>query len=248
MSAWSDSPVSEYGSIFPRSAYYRQSPWPPAQDGSSPWPSSKGQYINAERRTFAFLGRTKFWLILGPMFLLLAIGLAVGLGVGLRFGAGADNASESDSSSGDSSGNVSGNTSSGAASGGMGVESVSPITPATMTTTAPSPTASVLRLAPTPIKCPDADGTTYQLNPDTLPFLVLCDATYNTGDMGASSAANDTQSKDTESVEECIDVCAHDTDCAGASWGKSQGKFTCWMRNSLGESTEKLDWFSVIKQ
>lgn len=244
ISAWSDSPVSEYGSIFPRSAYYRQSPWPLVQDGSSPWPSSNGKNTGAERRTFAFLGRTKFWLILGPIFLLLAVGLAVGLGVGLGvFGTGAeDNGSES-GSSGDSPGNTSGNT-----SGGVGVESLSPTTPASMTSTAPSPTVSVLKLAPTPIKCPDANESVYQPNPDTRPFLVRCDVTYNSSDMGGSSATNDTRRKDTESVEECIDVCAQDSDCAGASWGKSEGKFTCWMKKSLEESTGKLDWFSVIKQ
>lgn len=271
-SAWSDSPVSEYGSLFPRSAYYRQSPWPTAggttqDDLTNRWPSSNGRYSRAERRTFAFLGRRKFWFILTPIFLLLAICLAVGLGVGLGFGSIGETSSKtaaSSSSSSPSNNSQNQETSESSSSGGndatttdgsadVAVKSMSPVVAATSTSTAASPTESVLILAPTPITCPKANGTVYQASGRDPAFLVLCDAAYNsigTSTSSNSNGAGNNSSKDTESVEECIDVCGDDRSCMGASWGKAQGKFTCWMEASLegGSTREEANWFFVVKQ
>ncbi|KAK7746160.1 hypothetical protein SLS62_009450 [Diatrype stigma] len=261
-SAWSDSPVSEYGSLFPRSAYYRQSYWPATRgpagtaaaaaqdDSTNRWPSSNGRYSRAERRTFAFLGRRKFWLILTPIFLLLAISLAVGLGVGLGFESIGGTSSGTSSNQRQTPSEPSDGTAGGSAD--VAAESMSPAA-ARPTSTAASPTESVLVLAPTPITCPQANGTAYQASGSEPAFLVLCDTTYRGVGASSSSSAtsSSTKSKDTESVEECIDVCGEDSSCAGASWGKAQGKFTCWMEESLLEGNgtrEEPEWFFVVKQ
>ncbi len=277
VSAWSDSPatVDGRGSLFPREAYYRWSEWPTPDSGGSRWPSpaaaaADGQYrpVRAERRTFAFLGRRRFWLILGPLFVLLAVGLAVGLGVGLSFGRTATAeaakatatatatvpatapATAPTSTTTEASGREGGDG--GINSGSDGDLGVAPLASASpVTAAAPTRTASVLVLAPTPIMCPEANGTVYQSYGED-PFLVLCDVDYGDGTASASSssssATEDSGGADTESVEECISACAGDRGCVGAGWGKAEGRFTCWMKGSLGESTEKPDWFFVIRK
>ncbi|RYP46719.1 hypothetical protein DL768_007109 [Monosporascus sp. mg162] len=171
VSAFSDySPVSETGSVHLGSRFPRA--------GKSP-PAAQAGHGN---RAFAVLGglRKRFWLIFGPIFLFVAVGLAVGLSLGLSIGVSdeAEDATDQDST----------------------------IRTATTPTVA-SPTPSVLVLPTIPLTCPEANGTTYQPVFDEDPFLVLCDVDY---DIDSTAAATiDVDIAGLGSVEECIANCAN---------------------------------------
>ena len=241
-SAWSESPTSDRGGdlLFPSA---RGSPWPllgSSRGGPTPHSQkggsggsgngSGGRRSAADRRTFEVLARKRFWLACGPIFVLLLLGLAVGLGVGLAAG----KARERDANR-DRNGNGSENGS---------------------RTPVPTPAATTDRLAPTPIMCPDADGTVYQSpqrGAGSDVFLVRCDVAYfGGGDGGVTANAEEDlgQQRDTETVEACIEACADDEDCVGADWGKRDGKYTCWMKGGSvpGIAAEQPGWYSVIKK
>ena len=238
-SAWSESPTSDRGGelLFPST---RGSPWPllsSTRDGSTPY-SQRTAGRRSEKRAFEVLARKRFWLVCGPLFVLLVLGLAVGLGLGLailkgdgRKGHGANGDAEGD-------GNAHGHE-----------DETSTATPA-----APTPTPSPLVLAPRPIECPAANGTAYQVpnsSPGSGVFMVLCDVSYNEDDAVAATAGTrtiDIRFEDTESIEECIDACAASDDCVGADWGKRDGRFTCWMKGSLGPPAHEPGWLSVVKK
>lgn len=143
--------------------------------------------------------------------------LVIGLAVGLGVGLGTSHDSSSSSS--------------GATSG------------ATPTTTSSSPTSSGTA-APTPIACPQANGTRYEAAGND-PFLVLCNVDYN-GNAGAGTT--DIGNEETSTVEDCIDVCAGNSSCAGAGWGNYEGHNVCWMKGSLGSSQDAPNWFFVIRE
>ncbi|RYP70103.1 hypothetical protein DL769_005080 [Monosporascus sp. CRB-8-3] len=172
-------------------------------------------------RTFSILGvpRKKFWLVFGPIFAFVAVGLAVGLSLGLSIGIRdeAEDATDQDST----------------------------IRTATIPTAA-SPTPSLLVLPTIPLKCPEANGTTYQPVFDKDPFLVLCDVDYDTDSTAAATI--DVDIGGLRSVEECIATCANYSVCVGAGWGNRKGQDTCWMKGSLGNSNEAPDWFFAIRK
>ncbi|KAI6093396.1 hypothetical protein F4821DRAFT_222879 [Hypoxylon rubiginosum] len=117
-------------------------------------------------------------------------------------------------------------------------------TPATTpTTTSSSPTSSATA-ASTAIACPQANGTTYEAAGND-PFLVLCNVDYNGNGGGATT---DIGNEETSTVEDCIDVCAGNSSCAGAGWGNYNGHNICWMKGSLGTSQDAPNWFFVIRQ
>ncbi|RYP59392.1 hypothetical protein DL770_010205 [Monosporascus sp. CRB-9-2] len=171
-------------------------------------------------RTFAILGgpRKKFWLIFGPIFAFVAVGLAVGLSLGLSIGT-RDEAEDATNQD-------------------------STIRTAA-TPTAASPTPSVLVLPTIPLTCPEANGTTYQPVFDEDPFLVLCDVDYDTDSTAAATI--DVDIAGLGSVEECIATCANYSVCVGAGWGNREGRDTCWMKGSLGSSSEAPNWFFAIR-
>ncbi|KAI1773898.1 hypothetical protein F4818DRAFT_85398 [Hypoxylon cercidicola] len=116
-------------------------------------------------------------------------------------------------------------------------------TPATTFTATSSP-ASSATAAPTPISCPQSNGTTYEAAGNDS-FLVLCNVDYNGNGAGATT---DIGSEETSTIEDCIDVCAGNSGCAGAGWGNYNGHDVCWMKGSLGTSNYAPNWFFVIRQ
>ncbi|RYO73883.1 hypothetical protein DL764_011049 [Monosporascus ibericus] len=209
VSAFSDySPVSETRSVRLGSRFLRTGKAPPAV------------HAGHGNRTFAILGgpRKKFWLVFGPIFLFVAVGLAVGLSLGLSVSVPDEAVDASDQDS----------------------------TIQTATTPpAASPTPSVLVLPTIPLTCPEANGTTYQPVFNEDPFLVLCDVDYDTDSTAAATI--DVDIADLGSVEECIATCANNSLCVGASWGNHEGRDTCWMKGSLGSSNEAPNWFFAIR-
>ncbi|RYO74867.1 hypothetical protein DL766_008156 [Monosporascus sp. MC13-8B] len=172
-------------------------------------------------RTFSILGgsRKKFWLVFGPIFAFIAVGLAVGLSLGLSIDIRdeAEDASDQDST----------------------------LRTAT-TSTAASPTASVLVIPTMPLMCPEANGTTYQPVIDKDSFLILCDVDYDTDSTAA--AMIDVDITGLRSVEECIAMCANYSVCVGAGWGNREGRDACWMKGSLGSSKKAPNWFFAIRK
>lgn len=77
-------------------------------------------------------------------------------------------------------------------------------------------------------------------------FLVLCNVDYN-GNF-AGSGTTDIGNEETNTVEDCINVCAGNSSCAGAGWGNFNGHDVCWLKGSLGKSQSADNWFFVIKQ
>ncbi|KAI1412507.1 hypothetical protein F5Y13DRAFT_43654 [Hypoxylon sp. FL1857] len=116
---------------------------------------------------------------------------------------------------------------------------------ATPTTTSSASGTSSLPAAPTPIVCPQANGTVYQGAGDD-PFLILCNKDYNGN--GAGSGTTDIGNQQASRVEDCIDTCSNNSSCVGAGWGNYNGNDICWMKGSLGSSQDAPNWFFVIRQ
>ncbi|KAI0890765.1 uncharacterized protein GGS22DRAFT_18074 [Annulohypoxylon maeteangense] len=99
--------------------------------------------------------------------------------------------------------------------------------------------------APTPIVCPNSNGTIYQASGED-PFLVVCNVDYNGN--APNSGTTDIGSKGTNSIESCIDLCSANSACVGAGWGSYQGQNTCWMKGALGASQSADNWYFVFRQ
>ncbi|OTA98715.1 hypothetical protein M426DRAFT_69214, partial [Hypoxylon sp. CI-4A] len=115
----------------------------------------------------------------------------------------------------------------------------------TPTTTSPA-SASSTPAAPTPLACPNANGTLYSKAGDD-PFLILCSIDYNGND---GRGTRDIAQQNTSSVEDCIDLCSNNSSCAGAGWGNTgTGYNTCYMKGTLGGSQGATpDWFFAIRE
>ncbi|KAI1652636.1 hypothetical protein F4813DRAFT_377466 [Daldinia decipiens] len=111
---------------------------------------------------------------------------------------------------------------------------------ATPTSSHPSSTTGSASIA-----CPQSNGTTYE-GAGNDPFLVLCNVDYNGNWEG--SGTTDIGNEETSSVEDCIDMCAGNSTCAGAGWGNYNGHYVCWMKGKLGSPQESPNWFFVIRQ
>lgn len=60
---------------------------------------------------------------------------------------------------------------------------------------------------------------------------------------------------ETETAEDCINMCASNSSCVGAGWGYYQpdssvaGSDVCWLKSRLGTSQTAIqNWIFVIKQ
>ncbi|KAI1477743.1 hypothetical protein F4774DRAFT_190276 [Daldinia eschscholtzii] len=95
------------------------------------------------------------------------------------------------------------------------------------------------------ITCPQSNGTIYEAAGHN-PFLVLCNVDYNGNWEG--SGTTDVGNEETSSIEDCIDMCAGNSTCAGAGWGNYNGHYVCWMKGKLGSPQNAPNWFFVIKQ
>ncbi|KAL7628516.1 hypothetical protein AAE478_000031 [Parahypoxylon ruwenzoriense] len=210
-------------------AAYQPSGYPPPSHPIPPTPqqywraSQDGTYVSAADQMppssvpptsgmILGLRKKKFWLIFGPLIALLVIGLAVGLGVGL--GNSHNSSSASDASS-----------------------ATNP-----MTTSPSSPTSTGTNAAPTPIVCPQGNGTIYEGGGND-PFLVLCNVDYN-----SNAGTTDIGNQETSTVEGCIDACSDNPSCTGAGWGNFNGHDICWMKGTLGRPQSAPNWFFVIRQ
>ncbi|KAI5859615.1 hypothetical protein GGS23DRAFT_315330 [Durotheca rogersii] len=97
---------------------------------------------------------------------------------------------------------------------------------------------------PTPVECPQANGTVYKRGSENS-FLVLCNVDYNGKD---STGTVDIANRETSTVEGCIDACADYPGCAGAGWGNFEGHYVCWMKGHLGGQQNAPGWFFAIRQ
>ncbi|KAI0117478.1 hypothetical protein F4814DRAFT_288519 [Daldinia grandis] len=111
---------------------------------------------------------------------------------------------------------------------------------ATPTSSHPSSTTGSASIA-----CPQSNGTIYE-GAGNDPFLVLCDVDYNGNWEG--SGTTDIGNEESSSIEDCVDMCAGNSTCAGAGWGKYNGNYVCWMKGKLGSPQDSPNWFFVIRQ
>ncbi|KAL2129907.1 hypothetical protein VTI74DRAFT_7150 [Chaetomium olivicolor] len=121
----------------------------------------------------------------------------------------------------------------------------------------PSPTSSSTRTFPAPvatstpsaasISCPSNNLTLYPstINPQKT-YLLLCGRDYNSN-LGTTQ---DMYHAPTDTLSECIDLCAGQDGCVGAGWGRGStggGRAICWLKSRLGVMNEAPAWSFVVE-
>ncbi|KAL2167511.1 hypothetical protein VTG60DRAFT_1163 [Thermothelomyces hinnuleus] len=200
--------------------------------------------------------RFKVVLALGILVLVIAIAGGVGIGVGVGVGLSSKNSKETDDATASPSSPTTPSTTSSITTN----PTISTATPTTGTTKTPplllpDPTATADPSSAV-LSCPADNLTLYTPSEggSLRRFLLLCDRDY-TSQQGSTT---DMYQTPTNSLVDCIGLCAVQDGCVGAGWGESsdndnnndgdQGKRpTCWLKSSLGEFSRRSGWsFAVL--
>lgn len=221
-------PLTSYSSIAPpygfNSPYDHQPLVPPSAKGGGGRGGGGAPFSQRER--ICGLKRQTFWIVLAIVIFLVVVGAAAGVGVGV-----ATSRKSSDTST----------------SVPTPVKSASTTTvtttASTSTRTLPVPTASAVTGGPQIIDCPFDNLTLYTpQNNNSRQFLLLCGHDYN-----ENEGSVDLSNMVTVSMDDCINLCATQSECVGAGWGISNvGQTTCWLKSSLATSNNSPLWYFAI--
>lgn len=106
-------------------------------------------------------------------------------------------------------------------------------TPTKPTNTSSSTAPTVTAILPT-LDCPAANNTVYTVPGMTITFLHVCGIDYS-----GTGGATDLSHVYTNSMAECMNLCASFSKCTGCGWGVVAGDIVggtshrCWMKNDL---------------
>ncbi|KAK3374903.1 hypothetical protein B0H63DRAFT_260080 [Podospora didyma] len=119
----------------------------------------------------------------------------------------------------------------------------SPSTTSAAGLTIPKPTAQANTNTNQPMGCPRNNLTLYTSPFDsTRKFELLCGRDYN-----SDKGTLDMYHSPTDTMDECIDLCAAQPGCVGAGWGDQNGKYSCWLKSHLAEPGWAPLWaFAVL--
>ncbi|KAK5664003.1 hypothetical protein OQA88_216 [Cercophora sp. LCS_1] len=109
----------------------------------------------------------------------------------------------------------------------------------TATRVFPLPTAQATTGPTADIKCPSNNLTSYisQVN-DKKQFTLLCGRDY-----ASQQGSADLFNQATDTMSECIDLCAEQGDCVGVGWGDYRGTYVCWLKKRLAQPGWALAWY-----
>ncbi|KAK3938484.1 hypothetical protein QBC46DRAFT_265247 [Diplogelasinospora grovesii] len=109
--------------------------------------------------------------------------------------------------------------------------------------TLPAPTAQGTTGPEQTIQCPGNNLTLYTSGVDTQKqYVLLCGRDYNSG-----SGSVDLYNQPTNTVGDCMDLCAEQQGCVGAGWGSYQGQYVCWLKSKLATPNWTPGWYFFIE-
>lgn len=110
----------------------------------------------------------------------------------------------------------------------------------------PSPTAQVTTgPSSSPIRCPTDNLTVFTEPTESKRYVILCGRDYHSN-LGAKELRN----LETNSLKECIDVCAQDTTgCSAVGWGYHEyyRSNRCFLKSSIGQSHDSATWVVAVE-
>jgi hypothetical protein len=132
----------------------------------------------------------------------------------------------------------------GVAMSGQNGSGGSPTATPSSTRTLPVPVATS---TPTAMSCPANNLTLYSsaTNPKKK-YLLLCGRDYNSN-LGTTQ---DLYNAATDTLPECLELCAGQDGCVGAGWGSgsyADGQPTCWLKSKLGVANTALTWSFFVQ-
>ncbi|KAH9992687.1 hypothetical protein F4779DRAFT_609114 [Xylariaceae sp. FL0662B] len=207
-------------------------------------PPESGRSPSSETKIFG-VRRSRFWIIVALIGLLLLVAIGVGIGVGVGVGAKASHESGSEvpavAISSSSSPAVTASASDTSPTSTSQTEKS--ISSETTTSSNSSPTGG----AGGKLDCPAVNGTTYQVPGSDRQFLRLCGLDYS-----GNGESTDLRQVLTEDMLDCMKNCAGTTNCTGCGWGYLEGdegsQHKCWLKTGLKRYHEAdANWaFAVL--
>ncbi|KAI1660460.1 hypothetical protein F4813DRAFT_350032 [Daldinia decipiens] len=181
--------------------------------------TESNQNITAASKPPTILGLRKrvFWLLLIGMFVVAFVGAAVGAAVGVTQRNQATNASSAAPSP--------------VAGENQSTGSPSPTTTSTTTASSSSTSASPTATPSSVRSCLGIDGSTYTDSGTGTKFRIECDVAHQ---------GRDIENLKSESMKDCVSLCAKNTRCVGAIYYDVGPQGTdlnyCWLKSSLNDS------------
>ncbi|KAI1077982.1 hypothetical protein F5B20DRAFT_550000 [Whalleya microplaca] len=185
--------------------------------------------------------RSRFWILVALIGLLLLVAIGVGVGVGVGSRAKHESGSAVPAAASRSSSITTVSTSDAPITSLSSMNT--PLSSKTSTSSTSSPTGN----AEGKLDCPAVNGTTYQVPGSNKQFLRLCGVDYS-----GNGQATDLRQVLTEDMLDCIKNCAGTTNCTGCGWGYLEGdvgtQHKCWLKTGLMKSQDaNVNWaFAVL--